>query len=82
MMSFIHNDRLELLRFESGDVIGVLQGLPGSNNTRGVSIEEPITVKEEKLTCRRRDQRMLSFARYLSDIVSGIVHESRSPSVG
>jgi hypothetical protein len=58
MMSLIHDDRLELLRFESGDVIGVLKGLPGSNNTRGVSMEEPIAVKEEELTCRRRDERM------------------------
>jgi hypothetical protein len=57
-MSLIHDDRLEVSGFESGDVIGVLKGLPGSNNARGVSIKEPIAVKEEELTCRRRDERM------------------------
>jgi hypothetical protein len=39
MMSLINNDSLEFFGFESADSIGVLQGLPGSNNARGVSVE-------------------------------------------
>jgi hypothetical protein len=37
-------------------------------------------MKEEKLTCRRRDEQMLLLAQYRSDIVSEIVYESRPPS--
>jgi hypothetical protein len=39
MMSLINNDSLEFFGFESADSIGMLQGLPGSNNARGVSVE-------------------------------------------
>ena len=39
-MGLIHNDSLEFFGFESADTIGMLQGLPGSNDARGVSIEQ------------------------------------------
>jgi hypothetical protein len=40
MMSLINNDSLEFFGFESADSIGMLQSLPGSNDARGVSIEQ------------------------------------------